>query len=257
MEEESVFYQLWLYFSTNILLAHTAGIFSSLCFLLQYVPQIVWNYSRKSVRGFSAVGIIIKLVGASFLLINALLTGENSAVVLYGLCNVVQHSVFMFQFSTYAHDDAHKSEKVDPLSDANKAHSAKEVSKDAPSERKEQYLGWLFFPILPIFMGFYFPSTIYLTNSIKPVTQVISHLPQLKVCWQLKTTNGVSLTSQHLNLVGGIAGLYLCIVIPPVHSTTYLIYLNSILQALSLYALAIYYDGWLFKQFKSMAQRNV
>src|SRR5690348_11034712 len=86
--------------------------------------------------------------------------------------------------------------------------------KEAFTERKEQFLAWLFFPILPIFMGFYFPETmcmrtlaiIYLTfidftNSIKPFTQVIrckmsthcyfiicgllfSHLPQLKVCWQ-------------------------------------------------------------------------
>jgi uncharacterized protein with PQ loop repeat len=255
MASESFLYQLWLYFATNELLAHTAGVFSSLCFLLQYVPQIVWNYSRKSVRGFSAVGIIMKLVGASFLLINALLTGENSAVVLYGLCNVVQHSIFMFQFSTYTHDDSHKSEgdlKELPQQ------SEKGSVKEAFTERKEQFLAWLFFPILPIFMGFYFPETMYFTNSIKPFTQVISHLPQLKVCWQLKTTNGVSLTSQHLNFVGGIAGLYMCLVLPPVHSTTYLIYVNSILQALSLYALAVYYDGWLFhKQFKSIEQRNV
>lgn len=53
----------------------------------------------------------------------------------------------------------------------------------------------------------------------------------------------MSLLSQHLNLIGGILGLYQIYMIPPVSKTTYLIYLNSIFQATSIYAFAIYYDG--------------
>ena len=72
----------------------------------------------------------------------------------------------------------------------------------------------------------------------------MSHLPQLKVCYQLKTTSGVSLASQHLNLIGGICGLYNFIILPPENTTTYVIYCFSILQALTLYGMAWYYDGF-------------
>jgi len=97
------------------------------------------------------------------------------------------------------------------------------------------------FPLLPLFLGLYLPATMVATNSMKPITQVISHVPQLVECVKLKTTRGVSLTSHHLNFIGGVLGLYMCWEIPPVASTTYLIYSNSIFQALSIYSLAIYY----------------
>ena len=35
-----------------------------------------------------------------------------------------------------------------------------------------------------------------------------SHLPQLKVCYDLKTTSGISLLSQHFNIIGGLLGVY-------------------------------------------------
>lgn len=35
-----------------------------------------------------------------------------------------------------------------------------------------------------------------------------SHLPQMKVCYDLRTTSGVSLLSQHFNLIGGLLGIY-------------------------------------------------
>lgn len=47
--------------------------------------------------GFSASGIIIKLLGAAFLAVNSYFTGEPAAVVAYGLCNVGQHLIFMVQ----------------------------------------------------------------------------------------------------------------------------------------------------------------
>lgn len=81
---------------------------------IRYLPQAWLNYVRKSVKGFSSLGIIIKLVGASFLLVNAILTQgrvevyysivskfkskENYPVIAYGLVNVLQHSVFLVQY---------------------------------------------------------------------------------------------------------------------------------------------------------------
>eukprot|EP01120_Amphizonella_sp_Union-15-10_P012288 TRINITY_DN5432_c0_g2_i1.p1 TRINITY_DN5432_c0_g2~~TRINITY_DN5432_c0_g2_i1.p1 ORF type:complete len:236 (-),score=21.80 TRINITY_DN5432_c0_g2_i1:78-785(-) len=196
-------------------LAYALGIFASFCFTFQYIPQAVLNYKRKSVRGFSTTGIIMKHVGASFLLVNSYLQEETLAVICYGLVNVIQHSLFMFQFSIYG-------------------------SEEKPGSKK--YLLWLFFPLVPLLLGLFYPITMTGTNSMKPITQVLSHIPQLVECVKLKTTRGVSLPTQHLNFLGGIAGLYMCFVIPPVATTTYLIYLNSIFQALSIYFLAHYYS---------------
>ena len=70
----------------------------------------------------------------------------------------------------------------------------------------------------------------------------MSHLPQLRVCYQLRTTSGVSMTSQHLNMLGGMAGLFMCLILPPRALSTYLIYANSCAQALSLYVLWAIYD---------------
>eukprot|EP00026_Physarum_polycephalum_P017702 Phypoly_transcript_19011.p1 GENE.Phypoly_transcript_19011~~Phypoly_transcript_19011.p1 ORF type:complete len:228 (+),score=6.77 Phypoly_transcript_19011:96-686(+) len=191
---------------------------SSVCFALQYLPQAWLNFRRKSVKGFSTHGIIIKLLGASFLLVNSYLNGETFPVIFYGLVNVVQHSVFIFQFFLYQQDG--------------------------------NFLHWLLFPTIPYLIGKFFPETIPFTNTIKPITQILSHLPQLKVCYDLKTTNGVSMLSQHFNIIGGLLGVYMCYIIPPVSQMTYLIYANSIFQALSLYTLALYYDFYLVSSHK-------
>jgi len=195
-------------------IAHVLGILSSICFALQYLPQAYLNFKRKSVKGFSTIGIIIKLVGASFLLVNSFLNGEAAPVVFYGLINVIQHSIFILQFSIYPSDTSHG----------------------------ENYFHWLLFPLIPYVIGLYYPQTLAFTNMVKPITQILSHIPQLKVCTDLKTTSGVSMMSQHFNLVGGIFGLFMCIVIPPVSMLVYFIYGNSVLQAVSIYALALYYD---------------
>mmetsp|Transcript_5196 Transcript_5196/g.5658 ORF Transcript_5196/g.5658 Transcript_5196/m.5658 type:complete len:220 (+) Transcript_5196:20-679(+) len=195
-------------------MAYFAGIFASFCFTVQYIPQAWHNYKRQSVRGFSAIGIIIKLIGAAFLFSNTFIQGETVAVVMYGLFNVTQHLVFMVQFSSYG-------------------------SGDIPGDKR--FLWWLLFPLVPLLCGIYYPDSIHFTNYFKPIAQVLSHLPQLYECYRIKTTSGVSLTTQHLNVVGGLAGLFMCYIIPPKASTTYLIYSNSILQALSIYMLAAFF----------------
>ena len=87
---------------STLRLAETLGMIATICFTLQYMPQAYMNYRRKSCRGFSSTGIIIKLVGAAFLMINSYLLGELANVVLYGLFNVVQHSFFMIQLSFFS-----------------------------------------------------------------------------------------------------------------------------------------------------------
>lgn len=78
--------------------AECLGHLATCCFTIQYMPQAYKNYTRKSCHGFSSSGIVIKLVGAAFLMVNSYLLGELSSVILYGLFNVVQHSAFMIQY---------------------------------------------------------------------------------------------------------------------------------------------------------------
>ena len=134
--------------------------------------------------------------------------------MLYGVFNVIQHSIFMFQFAFYKGD--------------------------------YKFLIWLTFPIIPYLFGVILPFTIPLTNSIKPGAQIFSHIPQLWVCYQLKTAQGVSLKTQHLNMIGGIAGMIMCIIIEPKSTMTYFLYINSMFQAISLYIFAIIYDNYAF-----------
>jgi uncharacterized protein with PQ loop repeat len=191
------------------------GLIASFCFIVQYAPQAWLNYRRKHVRGFSKMGIVIKHIGASFLWINSMILGETFAVQSYGMFNVLQHSIFMLQFSVYG--------------------------DEVGSKGDSRYLLWIFFPIIPIYMGLRYPQTIPITNSAKPIAQILSHLPQLLECIRLRTTLGCSLLSQHLNFIGGVLGLYMCYWIPPRAYSTYLIYLNSVLQAVSIYILAFSY----------------
>jgi uncharacterized protein with PQ loop repeat len=202
-------------------IAHITGMVAALCFFVQYVPQMWLNYQRKHVKGFSKLGIVIKHVGASFLWVNSMILGETFSVISYGLFNVLQHSTFMLQFTLYG--------------------------ETPETKGNSNYLLWLMFPLVPAMLGMRYPNTITLTNSFKPIAQVLSHLPQLAECIKLKTTIGCSLMSQHINFVGGLLGLFMCYWIPPVAKTTYLIYLFSTLQAVSIYLLAFKY-GELFNR---------
>jgi hypothetical protein len=202
--------------SGYVLAANLLGIATSVMFMVMYVPQFMLNRRRRSTEGFSSTGIVIKLVGASFLAVNAWVTGEAIAVVLYGALGVLQHDAFMVQFYSY--------------------------------ERRHnlQYLLWILSPVVPYFLAQWLPVTMLLTNYIKPVSQIASHIPQLLECRRLRTAAGVSLWSQHLNFLGGLGGMYMCWAIPPRSPMPWLLYIFSVLQAVTLYMAWLYYDSGYF-----------
>lgn len=103
----------------------------------------------------------------------------------------------------------------------------------------------MLFPFIPILLGLFVPVSFIITNLIKPAAQILSLLPQLIEITQNKSIGGVSMLSQHLNALGSIFGLVMCLAIPPISIMTYIIYINSLIQAISVYALAFYY-GELF-----------
>merc|ERR1719273_440567 len=100
--------------------------------------------------------------------------------------------------------------------------------------------------MVPYTLGIFAPITIPLTNSIKPGAQIFSHIAQLYECYHIQTAKGVSLQTQHLNMVGGVSGMIMCLLIPPKSVMTYFLYINSMFQAVSLYAMAIHYDSYSF-----------
>ena len=195
------------------------GNMASVLFFIVYVPQFFLNYRRKSVEGFSMSSVTIKLAGASFLCINSLFNGAGFPVFLYGLLNSLQHIIFLFQFFIY------------------------NGSKKA--------LTCLLIPFIPLLLVLFLPGTIYYTDLIKPICQIASHIPQVVECIKLHTTKGFSLFGQHLNFIGAILGILMCFMINEQNIKTKLLYYNSLFQALSIYALAIYYNEWRFIDKKS------
>jgi hypothetical protein len=123
------------------------------------------------------------------------------------------------------------------------------LSIEQITSSRAHYLLWILFPLVPMAMASMWPGTIIYTNSIKPIGQIMSHIPQVIECFRLRTTLGISMSSQHLNFVGGACGLLMCLILPPVYKTTYLIYFNSVFQAVSIYAIAAYYAEPLFPSF--------
>jgi len=193
------------------LFALISGYLAAFLFTFQYIPQTILNFKRKSISGLSTTGIIVKLIGASFLTVNSYLIEEALPTILYGFLNVLQMFIFMYQFAAYT--------------------------------GKRHYYFWMLFPIIPIVIGEFYPASIYYTNSIKPISQIFSHIPQLIVSYEKKSTYGFSLLGQHLNFIGGVLGIYMFIMIPPVSKYTVLVYCFSLLQATSMYLFAAYYDG--------------
>jgi uncharacterized protein with PQ loop repeat len=194
------------------------GTISTLCATVQYLPQLWMNYSRRSTAGFSPRSIIIKLVGASFQCANTYLMHQPLATFFYGFFNLVTHCAFLLQFSIYPGDN--------------------------PEAPRPNYLLYCLFAIVPLLIGWVFPATLALTSAIKPLSQIFSHIPQLMLSIEKRSSVGVSVNSQWLNIVCGISGLWmLAILETPVAATTWMIYWNSLLQALSLFAVAVYYDG--------------
>ena len=117
----------------------------------------------------------------------------------------------------------------------------------------------MLFPLIPFIFGILFPETLTYTNVIKPLAQILSLLPQLYESFCNKSTNGVSMLSQHLNLIGGFLGIFMCFIIPPATTTTYIIYINSIIQAFSIYLLAVFFGEIVFlkKEKKSNSDKII
>ncbi|OHT17164.1 PQ loop repeat family protein [Tritrichomonas foetus] len=185
------------------------GNIASLCFFIVYVPQFMLNYNRKSVKGFNLPSTALKLVGSSFLFINSLYNNSSFPVFLYGFLNTMQHAAFLFQFWIY--------------------------------DNRPDALLLLFIILIPVIICQLFPFLIPYTDLIKPICQIVSHIPQLMHCIRIHTTSGISMLGQHLNLIGCVLGCLMCFLIDEQSIKTWLIYFNSGFQSFSMYLVAFWY----------------
>lgn len=194
----------------DLTLADSMGFLATFLFSIVYFPQMVLNFKRKDTTGFSAKSMIIKLIGGAFLGVNAHYSGERLPVVLYGCIGLFQYSLLLAQIGIY-------------------------------NDKKYLFL-WFLFPLIPYSLTF-IPGTVAITNTFKPITQITSHVTQLLEFWKLQSTEGYSLTSQHYNWIGGWAGMYMCYVNSPPSTSTWFLYINSLIQAGTVFLAVIYFDG--------------
>ena len=159
--------------------AHICGTIATACATAQYMPQLLLNWRRHSTHGLSASSIILKLVGASFLLFNSIFLKESMPVVLYGLGNVITHVIFMLQFHYYA-----KQERERLLEQKRQAAEEAMTKEQGPRPVlfdkietflvRYQYLLWALFPLVPLLLDVLNPSLIRLLSEhlapIKPNT---------------------------------------------------------------------------------------
>jgi len=208
-------------FWTREHLAFFCGMVSTLLFSAVWIPQILLNYQRKSTQGFSTAGMVVRLTGSAFLYVNACVTGEPMPVILYGGFGYLVVAVLIGQIILYSNNKEH-------------------------SQLALVYL----IPILPIALWWYFPATLQFSNLIKPISMIAGVVTQVLLCIETRTGTGCSVTAQHLNLFGALAGLYMCSVIPPVATTTWWLYIIALGQSFTFYSVQIYYDGlmWFLKE---------
>ena len=185
------------------------GNIASILFVSVYVPQFRLNYKRKSVEGFSLSSVVLKYSGNAFLFVNSIFQKAAIPILLYGGLSLVIQFGFLIQFYQY---------KSDILA-----------------------LLYTTIPMIPYFINIAVPSLVPITDSIKPITQVLSLVAQVVKCIKLKTTVGVSIFGQHLNVIGAFLGFIMCILIGPMPLSTWLIYINSLIQGTTLYVLAMCY----------------
>eukprot|EP00756_Hemistasia_phaeocysticola_P049823 Hpha_TRINITY_DN2439_c0_g1::TRINITY_DN2439_c0_g1_i1::g.24557::m.24557 len=192
-------------------LGEACGELSSFCFFVQYLPQMYRNCQRKSTSGFSTLSVWIKLVGASFLLANSSLSGEQLFVLVYCIISVLQYNVLIVQAAMWT------------------------VSRGV--------LLTLLTPIPAFAISYALPGLRDYTNGIKPLTQVASQIALIHCCHSAGTVSGVSMLSMHFNFLGGIAGCAACALVEIKSHWVVYVYINSSLQAASTYIQAWYLAG--------------
>ncbi|OHT03758.1 PQ loop repeat family protein [Tritrichomonas foetus] len=202
--------------------AHFFGNISTLCFFLVYIPQIYMVFSLRSTEGFSLSSAKLKLLGSAFLCVNSIFKGDSLPLILYGFLNTVELIFLLLPFFLF-------NGEWKPL----------------------LYIGVVF---IPLFICKFMPELIPFTDYIKPITQLMSNIPQLYQCMKVGTTRYVSMFSLHLHFGGSIFGFMMLIILQNFSFYSWFIYGNSFLQAFSVYIAAAWFGELRF--FDAIEEEN-
>ncbi|OHS99149.1 PQ loop repeat family protein [Tritrichomonas foetus] len=202
-------------FSTIYDLSCWLGNLSALTYFLLNFPQLYMNFRRRSTRGFSSLFVLLRLFSISFHLANNTVLRAQFPVLLSGFLLLLTTILYVLQIAFYC-------------------------------ENNRLFLLWLIMPFVIFYISFSFPHTIVFTQWIMPSVSLISYIPLVAACFQSGTTYGISVFSQHLNLLGSIFGILMCLVGQMCSNSGLSFYLIGVSQALIVYTAAAYFGEMRF-----------
>lgn len=82
------------------------------------------------------------------------------------------------------------------------------------------------------------PSLISYTDLIKPITQLIGHIPQLLSCIYRRSTTCISIVGEHLHFIGSVFGFLMLVITQNFNLSRWILYGNTFFQAISIYLVA-------------------
>lgn len=184
------------------------GNLSAILFFLVELPQIILNFKRKSTEGFSSLAVIFRLFGLSFQFSFGIKGGLPVPTFIAACFLIIENIIFIFQFAYY--------------------------------QKKKLYLLSILLVFIGITINSIFPSSINVTKWFYSAIQVIGYIPYIMTILSVGSTLGISLLGQHLNFIGFILGVLMCVLsTTPSDTITWLFYLLSGFQASSVFIIAM------------------
>ena len=188
------------------------GNIGAVSFFFVSFPQILLNYRRKSTNGFSALFVLIRLFGISFQISFGIIGTLQKSALFTAFLIALENMVFLIQLSIY---------------------------------RKNRYflLGFLL-PLPGIITTLAFRESIVVTKWFYSICQVVCYIPYIITLISTHSTLGVSLFGQHLNFIGSLCGILMCCITVESDIVTWIFYIFSFFQALSVFFLALAFDEY-------------
>lgn len=171
------------------------------------IPQIIHNFRRKSLEGFSGLSVAISTFGSCFVFINSLLSLSAFSTKLAGGLLLIENIIFDIQFIYY---------------DKN----------------------WLFFiPLglcIPvILLSSLWPASIVVTRWFSPICSILNFIPYIVVLFEVKTTLGLSMISQHIAFISGALGMLMCSIVCAPNALEWFFYITDMIQSIIIYIIAM------------------
>lgn len=151
--------------------------------------------------------VVVKLAGYSFQVSNGFFTDIPWPIMFASILLMLENMVYLIQFSIFNH--------------------------------KFFYMVFSLMPVPAFFTTKFYPDTIKITKWFNAATQVGCYIPYVLLCIKTKTTRGVSMFGQHLNFVGSIFGMLMCMITCDCDAIAWLFYIIGLFQSMAVFMVAI------------------